>query len=92
MIAVREIIMPTPFEGIEEHWPIALSVTLLCLGKCWSKPGEQNMVIPNGEVHLVLQDTEGHLLPEMVFSDFSRRTWSSGLVPVCAHPLLSDTL
>lgn len=49
------------------------------------------MVIPNGEVHFVLQDTEGHLLPEMVFSDFSRRTWSSGLVPVCAHPLLSDT-
>lgn len=52
MIAVREVIIPIPFEETEEHWPIASSVALLCLGKRWSKPGEQNMVIPNGEVHL----------------------------------------
>lgn len=59
MTTVREIIIPTPFKGTEEHWPIASSVALLCLDKCWGKPGEQNMVIPNGEVHFWLARYRG---------------------------------
>lgn len=40
------------YGGTEEHWPVAFSMALPCLGKRWSKPGEQKMVIPNGEVHV----------------------------------------
>lgn len=53
------ITIPTPFERAEEHWPVASFMALLCLDKGWSKPGEQNMVIPNGEVHFLFARYRG---------------------------------
>lgn len=47
-----ETIIPTPFKGRDGHWPVPSPMVLRCLGHCWSRPGEQNMVIPNGEAHL----------------------------------------
>lgn len=89
MILVREIIIPTPFEGTEEHWPVASSMALPCLGKHWSKPGEQNMVIPNGKAHVWFVRYRGESVAR---NGFQWLQYTYLELRLAAHLWLSDTL
>lgn len=87
MSAVREMIIPTPLKGREVYWPAPSPMALLCLGKCWSRPGEQSTVIPIVEVHLCFVRHRRACDASVTiwrtsFRDFSRLVQSSSLLPI----------